>query len=155
MTIVFPLDVCSCSLQLLRFGSTMAYNCVLWQMIRTRLQVQATNNEPKSVTSSDSNIEEEYLDDDVEQKEEIATEQARTGRTGIKDVVVGIWKQDGIRGFYRALSSQLLCIFVSDMVYFFAVTLVKQRLYGKREVDAMSNLKASSLGPAPYRIVNV
>ena len=75
MTIVFPLDVCSCSLQLLRFGSTMTYNCVLWQMIRTRLQVQATNNEPKSVTSSDSNIEEEYLDDDAEQKEEIVTEQ--------------------------------------------------------------------------------
>ena len=72
MTIVFPLDVCSCSLQLLRFGSTMAYNCVLWQMIRTRLQVQATNNEPKSVTSSDSNIEEEYLDDDMK---EIVTEQ--------------------------------------------------------------------------------
>merc|ERR1719242_1176312 len=83
-------------------------------------------------------IEEDECLEDEKMEESAST-------IGIRGVVHRIWEQEGISGFYRALSSQLLCIFVSDMVYFFAVTLVKQVLYGKREVDAMSNLKASSI----------
>ena len=95
------------------------------------------------MASPDPNIEEEMMDDEEQPLQQELV--FKTSRIGIEDVVRRIWKQDGISGFYRALSSQLLCIFVSDMVYFFAVTLVKQLLYGKREVDAFSNLKASSI----------
>eukprot|EP01084_Bolivina_argentea_P134235 236804_1 len=66
-------------------------------------------------------------------------------KIGIRQVVNKIYRKEGISGFYRALGSQLICIFVSDMVYFFSVTLIKQILYGKREVDAIANLKASTI----------
>mmetsp|Transcript_61478 Transcript_61478/g.97921 ORF Transcript_61478/g.97921 Transcript_61478/m.97921 type:complete len:396 (+) Transcript_61478:26-1213(+) len=137
MTIVFPLDI-----------------------IRTQLQAKATEI-PKEykITDSQSALSSpsKHADIDEEEMEEEKTQSendefiVQKKQMGIKQVIQRIYAKEGIAGFYRALSSQLICIFVSDMVYFFAVTLIKQVLYGKREVDAMSNLKASTIAG----IVNV
>eukprot|EP01084_Bolivina_argentea_P249751 418244_1 len=122
MSIVFPLDI-----------------------IRTQLQAKATETSStikitsaSLLSSPDPNIEEE----DMDEKKEIP-EFTIHKHIGIKEVVNKIYDKEGLSGFYRALPSQLICIFVSDIVYFFAVTLIKQVFYGKREVEAMSNLKSS------------
>eukprot|EP01084_Bolivina_argentea_P128394 226960_1 len=125
MTIVQPLDV-----------------------VRAELQSKATDKSlievgDSNISSPHPSIEEEEIMDDY--KEEKKEEFIIKKQIGIKQVIGDIYKNEGIGGFYRALSSQLITLFLSDIIYFFVVTLIKQILYGKREVDAMSNLKASTI----------
>lgn len=49
------------------------------------------------------------------------------------------------------LGTQLIGICLSDLVYFFVATFLRQILYGKRDVSALTNLKVSTIGG----IVNV
>ncbi len=136
------------------YHQTSHNNNINKKIIRTQLQANATESAPtikissshSILTSPDPNITEEEIEcQDTERKEENDEFIIQKEKVGITQVINKIYSKEGIGGFYRALGSQLICIFVSDMVYFFAVTLIKQILYGKREVDAMSNLKASTI----------
>ena len=162
ITIVFPLDVCQTIYSSIP-TSIYILSTIQYQIIRTQLQAQATEStqsiklssskSSQLISSPHPNIDEEEIDDTKQQQQQKknASFIIKQQQNGITDIIKQIYRKEGIHGFYRALSSQLICIFVSDIVYFFAVTLIKQVLYGKREVDAISNLKASSIAG----IVNV
>eukprot|EP00485_Elphidium_margaritaceum_P002622 CAMPEP_0202695192 /NCGR_PEP_ID=MMETSP1385-20130828/8847_1 /ASSEMBLY_ACC=CAM_ASM_000861 /TAXON_ID=933848 /ORGANISM="Elphidium margaritaceum" /LENGTH=367 /DNA_ID=CAMNT_0049351171 /DNA_START=17 /DNA_END=1120 /DNA_ORIENTATION=+ len=108
-------------------------------IIRTQLQANATRTD---------SIEQEEMKEESSDHPPVPIQPKSLSIAG---VVGNIYRKGGIHGFYQALSSQLVCIFVSDMAYFYVVTLVKQLMFGQREVDAMSNLKASTIAG----IVNV
>ena len=131
MLLIYPLDVIRCRLQ--AQADTVSKDISIIRESNDRFFDESRERKDPSVENVLQSID------------NTINESQRYRRSSIKHCIQDILNEEGINGFYKALDTQLIGIFYSDIVYFFTVTFLKQYLYGKREVSAIANLQSSTL----------
>jgi hypothetical protein len=64
----------------------------------------------------------QYVNDPFEQKYK-----------GVKDVITRTWREEGVRGFYKGLTSNIIKGVPQKGIYFYAYELIKDKMFGIKQ----------------------